>query len=65
MNWKEKLADWLTGGAYNHKREENMRLHSHVKTAEDALHDIISMRTPSANATVKRMAARAEEVVGK
>lgn len=65
MNWKEKLADWLTDGGYSHKREENMRLHSYIRDRDDALTDIIAMRTENCAHIGKRMAARAEEVVGK
>lgn len=55
MTWRERLADWISGGVLpDAKAEEDLRA---------ALRDIAAMETPGANATVKRMARRAREAL--
>lgn len=70
MTWRERLADWISGGALEDARAET-KLHEILW--EDAyekeymyfaaLRDIAAMETAGANATVKRMARRAREAL--
>jgi len=63
MQLTQKLADLITGGKYSDAKEENMRLHSRCQTYKMVMQEIASMETPSANATVKRMADKARGAV--
>jgi hypothetical protein len=67
MTLREKLADWITGGKYSHARFAQERLDNHFAPLawkyEDALNAIAAMQTPSANATVRRMARTAQEAL--
>ena len=70
MTWRERLADWISGGALSDAWAET-RLHEKLwDEASDreylctkALRDIAAMETPNANATVKRMVRRAWEAL--
>lgn len=77
MTLRERIADWLTGGDYSgalYSRDEwrklaitgNERLQVWTERTFDrtfALRDIADMETEHANATVRRMAARAREAL--
>ena len=67
IDLREKLADWITGGKYSHALAAQERLDNHFAPRmwkyEDALNTIAAMQTPSANATVRRMARTAQEAV--
>ena len=101
MTFREKLADWISGGALSlarsdvewwrdqmvsKKNREIMRLQRDCRSLHDsiekavtagaeihgrnedarlALRAIIAMETPSANATVRRMARRAREALAR
>lgn len=70
MTLHEKLADWLTGGEYSerlvqkrtwidmYRKADDMALDHMFKSsaAHAALREIAEQETPTANATVKRMA---------
>lgn len=76
MTWRERLADWISGGALTRARN-----HCVIITAEgsayvskgtiaadnaklqQALRDIAAMETAGANGTVKRMARLAREAL--
>lgn len=70
MTWRERLADWISGGALADARAET-RLHEQLWEESsdreylfsEAMRDIAAMETPNANATVKRMAKRAREAL--
>lgn len=64
MTFREKLADWISGGKLS---AVNVSLRASVRFMaeyEDALHRIKLQETPKANATVKRMASIAREALG-
>lgn len=73
MNWRMKLADWISGGdtpraavISENARYERLRVRFEdcVLDRADcraALRTIAAMETPSANATVRRMAKTARE----
>lgn len=75
MNKRERLADWISGGALTRARNERKEWQTgYMDRLSDldaanvyavrcgfALHDIIAMQTPGANATVRRMVRRAKE----
>ena len=77
MNRREKLADWISGGALTRARrladcqmEEAEFWYIEATNADrlcdgrlTALRAIAAMETPSANATVKRMAKTAREAL--
>lgn len=101
MTFREKLADWISGGALSlarsdvewwrdqmvsKKNRDIMRLQRDCRSLHDsiekavtagaeihgrnedarlALRAIIAMETPSANATVRRMARRAREALAR
>ena len=72
MNLRERIADWISGGAVtmwhnNWAFEVDDKLYwvelaSHRR---DALVEIAAMETPGANGTVKRMAKLAREALKK
>lgn len=71
MNWRMRLADWISGGELSHLyMRKNILVKSNQFWAgdsgikEEALRTIAAMETPSANATVKRMAKAAREASG-
>lgn len=57
MTFREKLADWISGGKLSECRKECIRLRV-------ALAKIEQQQTPGANATVTRMARIAREALG-
>jgi len=77
MTFREKLADWISGGAY--RKARNLQSHAEAdrkfyvnlammnaevaKQWSAALRAIAAMETASANATVKRMAKTAREAL--
>ena len=70
MTPRDKLADWISGGALTfHKNgwARSSALHSETKGRNfcfsAALCQIRDMETPNANATVKRMAKIAREAL--
>jgi hypothetical protein len=67
MTLRERLADWITGGKYSTARIAQIRCEEwfapRLWKAEDALDAIAAMETPSANATVRRMARTAREAM--
>jgi len=71
MTFRERIADWLTGGAYSRLVEvDDGRMEALadacvvINSMEDALTEIAASETPGANATVKRMARIAREALG-
>ena len=63
----DKSARALLDQAYrqrDHYRQENRRNSTRRFELDNALREIIAMETPGANATVKRMAARARLALG-
>lgn len=76
MTFREKIADWISGGAlslYGAKMQDEMRkdkfllLGSEVSrlNAMGALEKISAMETPKAAHAAKKMAAVANEALGK
>lgn len=70
MTFREKLADWISGGALSDARRQLFIVTAsrdwHMKqsgSAIEALRAIAARETPSANATVKRMARIAREAI--
>jgi hypothetical protein len=77
MTLRERLADWISGGALTRANERQNRAADATfaqidKTiafmdrafdAEGALRAIAAMETPGANATVRRMARTAREAL--
>ena len=70
MNWRERLADWISGGLVtlwrNNRNFEATDKYYWIELASkrrDALRAIAAMETPGANATVKRMARAAREAL--
>ena len=78
MTIREKLADWISGGALTDERNARISTEKHLKRSQDllytevsenedlrdALRQIASLETPSANATVRKMARIAREALG-
>lgn len=74
MTFREKLADWISGGALTRLQSYKFALDSmghhydlmcgDVALYTSVLHRIDEQETPSANATVKRMARMAREALG-
>lgn len=63
MNLRERIADWLTGGALTRARSF-CDMWSEFNTEKgEALRHIAAMETPGANATVRRMARVAREAL--
>ena len=70
MTLREKIADWLTRGNYSKsvrlvEEATDMALarHNMAVLRGEALRKIIQMQTPSASATVRRMARTAREAL--
>lgn len=77
MNLRERLADWISGGALSYnineretwlnnwrfQVEDNLYWMELASKRRDALNAIAAMETPGANATVKRMARAAREAL--
>ena len=70
MTLRERIADWLTGGALSRGRDDFKALEHTLRMSWesnrehlDRLDRIAAQETPGANATVRRMAriARGEE----
>ena len=78
MTIREKLADWISGGAMTDERNARISTEKHLKRSQDllytevaenedlrdALRHIAALETPSANATVRKMARIAREALG-
>lgn len=74
MNWREKLADWLTGGRSIDRAIETTReirrlsadLVVELRRKDDALRAIAAeaKRGKNPNATVRRLGKMAEEALG-
>jgi len=66
-SFRERIADWITGGKYSTARIAQIicekRFAPRLWKAEDALNAIAAMETKNANATVRRMARTAREGV--
>lgn len=63
MNWRMKLADWISGGALTMSQDgycEEQYLSFRYRAA---LRDIAAQEKPTSNATVKRMARMAREAL--
>ena len=56
MNWREMIADWISGGELSRLLMQNDQLNEAHWLQRDALSDIAACETHGANATVKRMA---------
>jgi hypothetical protein len=70
MTLRERLADWISGGALTRAMDDAQWFDSKRRqwadfaiVRDDALHAIAAMETPKANATVKRMAKIAREAM--
>ena len=77
MTLREKLADWISGGALTRARahlalshdqgdawmERSFVFEDRNRASRNALRTIAAMETTSANATVKRMAKTAREAL--
>ena len=70
MTRRERLADWISGGALTRIAKcafqfQALAVNRRVDRdkAEEALRNIAAMETPGANATVRRMAATAREAL--
>ena len=70
MTLREKIADWISGGALSRARRsrdiacDNMLHYQKISmTFINTLDTISKMETPSANATVRRMARTAREAL--
>lgn len=70
MTFREKLADWISGGEYSRYKSgeawasEFIRAQHLSGVYKNALVRIIEQKTPGANATVTRMARIAREALG-
>lgn len=70
MTFREKLADWISGGKLTKAKDDygillglyNIEFDLSVHY-ENALRHIMAQETPTANATVKRMAKIARDAV--
>ena len=67
MTFREKLADWISGGALTRERQSTLKNAMFVAEIlmrnASALYKIAAMETPKANATVRRMARIAREAL--
>lgn len=70
MNWRHKLADWISGGELSRLTDDNRNFPGAIVAAYEAsfkrrvaLRAIAACETPKANATVKRMARMAREAM--
>lgn len=77
MTLRERIADWISGGAlvwgehramvaenaFSDEYEEHLKTYESNVTMVQALQSIIECETPSANATVRRMSAIAREAL--
>jgi len=77
MTFREKLADWISGGELSRQRkraeilrsfcneetDRKWKYYDRVRDCRAALHQIAEQETPNANATVKRMARIAREAL--
>lgn len=63
MTLRERIADWISGGALSRAVYDNLYLVELASNRRDALNEIAAMETPGANGTVKRMAKRAREAL--
>lgn len=70
MTLRDRLADWISGGIYSQAIDlarkacdEMVAKHNLAVERYDALCAIADMETPSANATVKRMAKAARDAL--
>ena len=64
MNWRERIADWISGGELSRLLMQNDQLNEAYWAQRDALSAIAARETPGANATVKRMVRLAREALG-
>jgi hypothetical protein len=63
MTLREKLADWISGGLLTYRADAYCEMQYKHDRLYEALRAIAAMETPSANATVRRMARTAQEAV--
>jgi len=70
MTFREKLADWISGGKLSEEqgradmcRDLFHKYYDIADTYTSALHKIAEQETPTANATVKRMARIARDAL--
>lgn len=66
MTFREKLADWISGGAVTRAKYYQARavwFAHRMDEAHERLDRIAAMETPKANATVRRMARIAREAM--
>lgn len=63
MNLRERLADWISGGALTFMERQMMTWASMAIEKNIALGEIAACETPGANATVRRMARIAREAL--
>lgn len=64
MNWREKLADWLTGGELSELRDEVVIASNALSDAWDALEEISAIPvTPESNGTLRKAVRIAREVI--
>ena len=78
MTIREKLADWISGGALTDETNARISTEKHLKRSQDLLYTevaenedlrvvlrrIADLETPHANATVRKMARIAREALG-
>ena len=63
MNWRERLADWISGGELSRLMMQNDQLNEAYWAQRYAIAAIAVCETRGANATVKRMARLAREAL--
>ena len=77
MTIRERIADWISGGALTDERNARISTEKHLKRSQDLLYtevsenedlraslrQIASLETPKANATVRKMARIAREAL--
>ena len=77
MTLRERIADWISGGAFSRavhdklywshlasrRRDDKIYWVEMASYRREALNEIAAMETPGANGTVKRMAKRAREAL--
>lgn len=63
MNWRERLADWISGGALTMSQDGYCEEQYLKDKYREALRDIAAQEKPTSNATVKRMARMAREAL--
>jgi hypothetical protein len=59
MNWRVKLADWISGGALTASQEGYCEEQYLRHKYQEALRDVAAQEKPTSNATVRRMARMA------